>query len=290
MRVIQAFTFTLIALAIALPRPSLADVHVVDPIEIDQKGTLQSLTLTMESRNVTTGSVYFITSGDNVTSATEVYVDGPNGLRFTVRTAQLGSKDAQAMLSGTKGWMKASLMTLAKPKGQESVTLSGATESENAKANAIFHLKKDACAGKNIRYISQLQFDLTGVDDAAWSRGIVLNFGALEYRYKGGRRASIKPSSDGMYKGEPIGLFETIAYGNEYVNIVTWKGGTISRQERTPIVKYVSYKGLSLSLARLKQFLNGGKSSFELTNGAAIYGVCFTRQRRRQSANGYPNP
>jgi hypothetical protein len=58
--------------------------------------------------------------------------------------------------------------------------------------------------------------------------------------------------------------------------------------KRIPIVKYVGYKGYGLSLARIKGLLNGGKATFELSNGGDIYGVCFSLARKRQVRNGYP--
>jgi hypothetical protein len=110
-----------------------------------------------------------------------------------------------------------------------------------------------------------------------------------EFPFKRDQAASIKPSSDGKYRGEPILLMQTIAYGSEYVNIRQYaKSGKLRSARRIPIIKYVGYRGLSLSLARLRGLLNGGKATFELTNGSDIYGVCFSLARRRQVRNGYP--
>lgn len=266
-----------------------ATADVLEPYQIEAVGKYVHLKMTPEFKNFTAGSVYFVTSGNNSTSLAELYIEGPSGIRVTARTGQLGSKDAATMLAGSRGWGKAPLMTSTKPKGTDSVVLSG-EPGETASANLYVHVRRDSCAAKSIKYITEFKFDLSGVDPALTDAGYVVNFGSKDYPYQNGRRASIKPSSDGKYKGEPIGLFETISYENEYLNIVTWGGGAIKKQQRTPIVKYVSYKGISLSLARLKQFLTGGKATFELTNGSNVYSVCFDRQRRRQSVNGYPNP
>jgi hypothetical protein len=92
-----------------------------------------------------------------------------------------------------------------------------------------------------------------------------------------------------MYKGEPILLMSTMAYGGEYVSIVKWAKGKIASIKEIPVVKYVSYRGYNLSLARLNGTLSGGKVTYELSDGGLTYGVCLAAERRRQYANGYPH-
>jgi hypothetical protein len=153
-----------------------------------------------------------------------------------------------------------------------------------------YHLQKDACTGgKTDRYVSRVKLDLSKVDPSLYDLTFKVRLSLKEFKYAGAQVASIKPESDGKYKNEPILLMATI--GNpEYVNIVYWRKKRIARTRRIPVVKYVSYKGYGLSLARLIGSLNGGRATFELTNGGDIYGVCFTAVRRRQSVNGYPAP
>ena len=159
----------------------------------------------------------------------------------------------------------------------------------NGKFEFLYHMHKDACLpSKSTQYLSRLFINVSGVSQAELDKGIVIRVGIKELPYSGSRAASIKPAADGKYRGEPILLMSSVGYGNEYVNVVKRKSHVVRSRKRIPVVKYVSYKGYSLSLSRLRGMLRGGQATFELSNGGYIYGVCFKLVRKRQVTNGYP--
>jgi hypothetical protein len=260
------------------------------PSQIEPNGTIYESKLSGTHSQYKQLSAYFVVSGEKATTPAEVYVEGPPGIVLTVRTAQLGQRQPAAMFENSKLWNATQLVSGATGRATSSVRLVGTEGATISSANVYFHIQRDACAGRGLSYIVQFSLDMSAIPQSTYDAGFTVKLGTKEYPYKGGQRASIKPSSDGMYRGEPISLFETISYGNEIMRLVTWKGGRIVKQDTTPVVKYVGYKGISLSLARIKKFLTGGKASFELTNRINVYGVCFLRARKRQSANGYPAP
>jgi hypothetical protein len=260
------------------------------PSQIEANGTIYESKLSADQSRFKQLSAYFTVSGGKSTTPAEVYVEGPPGIVLTVRTGQLGKRQPSTMFTNAKLWNTTQLMVRDANRATASVRLAGTEGAAVASANAYYHIQRDSCAGRGLTYIVQFLLDMSAVPQSAYDAGFTVRVGTTEYPYKGGQRASIKPSSDGLYRGEPISLFETLSFGNEIMRFVNWKGGKIVKQDTTPVVKYVGYKGIGLSLARIKNFLNGGKATFELTNRINVYSVCFSRTRARQSANGYPAP
>lgn len=261
----------------------------IPPYEVVADGQEYEITLGPAERSIKDLTVYFVSTG-NISTAVEIRVAGPMGIKGGVAGGFLGSQNAATVVAASTG-LPAIRTRISNTKDIPEFGLTAdSSDPRVGSAYVWYHLQKDNCSGgKTDRYVSRVKLDLSKVDPALYDLTFKVRLSLKEFKYGGSRVASIKPSSDGKYKGEPILLMATVGYP-EYVNIVSWKNKKISKTKKIPVVKYVSYKGYGLSLARLVGSLNGGRATFELTNGGDIYGVCFTAARRRQSANGYPAP
>jgi len=266
-----------------------AEAQELAPYEIVPDGRQYEIEMGPGEINLKSLSVYFVSSG-NVSNNVTVDIRGPQGLVGTARTGYIGGEGAATALSSATAVSDVSVRSYPSPKETPTftTTLYG-TDPRQGYASANFHLQKDACGPKTSRYVAQVKLDLSGVAPELYNQVFSIVLSVRETPFQGDRVASIKPSSDGKYFGEPILLMQTVGYGKEYVNKVTWKGGKIVARKRIPIVKYVGYMGYGLSLARIKSILGGGKHTFELSNGGDIYGVCLKATRTRQRVNGYPN-
>ncbi len=153
----------------------------------------------------------------------------------------------------------------------------------------LYQLQKDACAvERDAMYLTGVWFEPSGVAAELLQKGFSVHIAMRERPFEGARVASINPTAEGKYRGEPILLMGSMQYGGEHVNLVRRSREGARTVRRLPVVKYVWHRGYSLSLARLRGVLRGGRATFELTNGGEIYGVCFELRRRRQVVNGYP--
>jgi hypothetical protein len=261
----------------------------IPPYEVIADGKEYQIILGPKERNITDLSVYFVSTG-NISTAVEIRVAGPKGIKGSVRGGVIGPQNAAEVVA-----LPAALQPIRTriSNTKDAPDFGLTTSSDDARVGSAYvwyHLQKDNCSGgKTDRYVSQVKLDLTGIDPALYDLTFAITLSLKEFKFSGAMVASIKPSSDGKYKGEPILLMASIG-SPEYVNIVSWRNKKIASSRRIPVVKYVGYKGYGLSLARLRGVLNGGRATFELSNGGDIYGVCFTAVRRRQSANGYPAP
>ena len=288
---IKSYTSFILALTIWGTASAQVPRTLISPIKDD--ALVYSINVGQAEQNVTQIAAYFQDSG-NMTAVYEAYVDGPPGIKAEIRTLGLENADVAAAAMNPDGWNKVKLFQ-ANSKEKANITLSVSSESSpyqagNYKANVYFHFQKDACSGgKTTRYGGMILLNVADVDPARIAGGYTIRIALKEYPFTGDRASSIKPSSDGKYKGEPIVLMSSVEhYGREFINVVKWKGGKIASSRRIPVVKYVQYKDKSLSLGRINGLLSGGKATFELSNGGYIYGTCFTLTRRRQTANGYP--
>lgn len=258
--------------------------------EVVADGTTYQARFTAATRNIKEFTVYFVSAGNNST-AVAVGLQAPNGTRAKGNIGFLGARGAKDAIGQPSFGVQARFRRSgSKREFSEAVINTQDSGSSSGSSYSWFHLHKDACSGsKKSRYLAKVTVNVSDVDPALYEQGFTVSVALQEYRFKGGQAASIKPASDGKYRGEPISLMQTISYGNEYLNIRSYaRGGKLRSAKRIPVVKYVGYRGLSLSLARLRGLLNGGKATFELTNGGDIYGVCFSLARRRQVRNGYP--
>jgi hypothetical protein len=268
--------------------PACAD----SAFQVTADGTEYSLTVGPEQIADPEVSLLFLSPGSE-TIAVMVGIEGPPGLRGEVDGAKLPPGIA------------VSTEPLASSKLRESYLIRKAVGAKEAKRFEIeaggsqtvvqfhYHLQKDACASdRSTQYLSRVLLDFRGVSPERFAQGVTIRFAIQEYRYQGSRIASIKPASDGKYRGEPILLMGTMQYGGEYVNIIQRGKRGIRLRRRVPVVKYVFHRGHTLSLARLRGVLRGvlrgGRATLELSNGGAVYSVCFALERRRQIANGYP--
>ncbi len=282
-RVCTLLTLSIFALV------SRAAAQELAPYEIVPDGRQYEIEMGPSERSLKTISVYFVSTG-NVSNNVTVDVIGPQGILGTVRSGFIGGEVAANALASPIAVGDVSVRSYPNPKEVPSfATAPYGSDTRVGYASANFHLQKDACGAKTSRYVAQVKLDLSGISPALYDQVFSIILAVKETPFQGDRVASIKPSSDGKYRGEPILLMQTVGYGNEYVNKVTWKGGKIVARKRIPIVKYVGYMGYGLSLARIKSILGGGKHTFELSNGGEIYGVCLKATRTRQRVNGYPN-
>jgi hypothetical protein len=262
----------------------------LEPFEIPTTGDVYEVSLGSEDSPSTTLEVYFASPG-SVSLAVGLLVEGPPGTQAIVDTMYLPpgvSTYAEAVQSNIVA-QPATLKGITDAKGRETDRFIIDPAGAGGQVQLLYHVHKDACLPDRLsRYISRITFVLNEVPSNYFAEGFALRVAVKEYRYPGSEVASIKPVAEGKYRGEPILLMGTIQYGGEYVDVVRRSGQRIRSRRRLPVVKYVYHRGHSLSLARLQGVLNGGKATFELSNGKYIYGVCFSLSRRRQTVNGYP--
>jgi len=261
-----------------------------DPFEIPTTGDLYEVSLGSADSPGSPLEVYFISPG-SVSLAVGLVVEGPPGTQAIVDSILLPSDVPSYTEAQRRGIASepATLTTITDSKGRETDRFIIDPAGPAGRVQLFYHLHKDACmSDKTSRYVSRITFFLDQIPAQYFSDGFKLRVAVREYRYGGSEVASIKPVSEGKYRGEPILLMGSIQFGNEYVNLIRRAGQRVRSRRRLLVVKYVYHRGHSLSLARLRGVLNGGKATFELSNGGYIYGVCFSLVRRRQTANNYP--
>lgn len=282
---IRKILYVILALLASMP---MARAQELAPYEVVPDGREYGIRMGPRERSLKAISVYFVSTG-NVSNKVEVAVQGPTGIVGTARAGFLGGEVAAQALSTSAAIQPLLVRSYENKKGMQSFSPTNNGYGD-AYANVSFHIQKDACSPATSKYVAQVKLDLSGIDPTLYDQGFSISIAVKESPFKGRRVASIKPFSDGQYYREPILLMETVGWGGEYVNKVTWKGGRIVATKRLPIVKYVSYRGYGLSLARIKGILNGGKQTFELSSVGSdeVYGVCLKALRTRQKVNGYP--
>lgn len=279
---------TVIALAASLLiEARMATAQELPPYEIEATGKQYEIKLGPDQRSLKAISVYFVSPG-NVSHAVMVDLMGPAGIKGIALGGKIGTMDPQVALAGGAPLQQYVVRT--NPDRKESANFMTTSDYDPmyAYASPWFHLSKDACGSKTDRYVAQVKLDLTGIDPALYDKVFSIVIAVKQSKFQGKPVASIKPSSDGQYHGEPILLMNTVGFGNEYVNKVTWKNDQIVAIKRIPVAKYVGYMGYGLSLIRIKGALQGGKHTWELSNGGDVYGVCLEAARKRQRVNGYP--
>lgn len=257
------------------------------PYEIVPDARRYEIRLGPDQRSLTSISVYFVSTG-NVSNTVYADITGPVGIKGTARGGFIGATDGVTALAGAAALTTYGVRTYPDKKELASFATATNYDPQYGRVSPWFHLSKNACGPKTDRYIAQIKLDLTGIDPALYEKVFSIEISVKEQKFFGKPVASIKPSSDGKYRGEPILLMNTAGYGGEYVDKITWKNGQIAATTRIPVVKYVSYMGYGLSLARIKKVLKGGQHTWQITNGGTIYGVCLKATRTRQRVNGYP--
>lgn len=261
------------------------------PYEIVPDGQQYQISLSANEQNIKRFSLYFVSTGA-VSNSVAFQIYGPPGVVGQVRAGAIGSQDAATAVTSSSNLQRMPITTYPDLKSAQQFTINavGSDQVTSQNVSTFFTIPKDACNGsKRSRYLAQITLDLSKIDPAVYQNTFTIVMSAREVPFQGRGAASIKPASDGLYKGQPIILMQTVGYGNEYVTRVTWKGNRIVQTKRVPVVKYVSYRGYGLSLALLKGLLTGGRHTFELSNGVQSYGVCLKAARERQRVNGYPS-
>jgi hypothetical protein len=279
---------TIVALiALLVTGAHVAVAQELPPYEIEPTGKQYEIKLGPDQRALKSISVYFVSPG-NVSHAVMADLMGPLGLKGVAQGGLLGTMDPATALAGGIPLQQYPVRTY--PDRKEAASFATATNYDPlyAYVSPWFHLSKDACGPKTDRYVAQIKLDLTGIDPALYDETFSIVISVKLSKFQGKPVASIKPASDGKFRGEPILLMNTVGFGDEYVNKVTWKNGQIVATKRLPVAKYVGYMGYGLSLTRIKGVLQGGKHTWELSNGGDVYGVCLQAVRKRQRVNGYP--
>jgi len=135
-----------------------------------------------------------------------------------------------------------------------------------------------------------MKVDLSAVDSALIQNGTTIGASFREVHYRGGKAASTKPRSDGMFAPNPLLLMTSIRSGSEMIFQTRWQAnGRLLTIRPVPIVAYASYRNLSLTRSVVTDLLSeGGKANFDITDGQTAYSVCFNMSRVRQVRNGYP--
>jgi hypothetical protein len=165
----------------------------------------------------------------------------------------------------------------------------GTTPSDGATDSVLGLLQKNACGKAKDKYLVRMKVDLSGVDPVLLQNGTSLGASFSEVAYRGGKAASIKPFSDGMFAPNALLLMSSIRYGSEGIFQTKWKNGALGTNRVVPIVAYAGYRNLTLTRSVVTSLLSeGGKATFDITDGNTAYSVCFKMQRTRQSKNGYP--
>ena len=284
--------FAAVSTFFAQPCDCHCEAKTVELIRIEPNGSERQAHVQAHGGEATPMVVYFSLS-DTSSAAIEVAIEGPTGLRGAAFGARYESSVLDQHLSDVP-WQLATRMKLRREVGPQAKEFDGFVitgEGERGMVRFLYQAQKDACEMYTTHsYVTGVWFDVSGVAPEVLAKGFSIRFAMQEYKFQGARVASIKPASDGKYRGEPILLMGAVQYGGEYVNVIRRSRRGVRSRRRIPVVKYVSYKGYLLSLARLRGILRGGHATFELTNGGLVYGVCFALQRRRQVANGYPLP
>ncbi len=150
-------------------------------------------------------------------------------------------------------------------------------------------LHKNTCADRNkTKYLVRLRLNISKVADSAFDSGSQISVTLNDYPFSGRMSASLKPTSDGKFAPRPLVLMCTTGgwYG-EQINVYR----EVSKKQKffrsLKVEDYVYYKGMALARSIASSVLVGGKGTFEITNGSAIYSVCFSLAKRRQNVNGY---
>jgi len=258
------------------------------PYEIVPDGKQYEIQLGPDQRSLKTISVFFVSTG-NISNAVQINISGPVGIRGIARGGFIGSLDAATALTTNHPTISPyGIRSYGEQKTTDSFVTASSYDPLYGYVAPWFHLTKDACGSKRDRYVAQIKLDLSGIESSLYDQFFTIQISVKEQRFSRKPVASIKPSSDGKYFGEPILLMNTVGYGNEFVTKNTWRAGKIVASVKLPVVKYVGYMGYGLSLIRIKSVLKGGKHTWDLTNGGEIYGVCLKAVRVRQRVNGYP--
>ncbi len=156
-------------------------------------------------------------------------------------------------------------------------------------ARAVLH--KDTCRGKKgDRYLVRARVNLADVDALSKQSGFDLTFTFSSKNYQGSTAASLKPSGEGKYPNPLLLMSALGGYGDntDTVYQYRWKNGKARFLSKRKTEDYVYYQGLVLTRILADQFLTGGRTTFELTNGYSLYSVCMRAVRARQRINGYP--
>lgn len=150
-------------------------------------------------------------------------------------------------------------------------------------------LHKDTCAtNSRSKQLVRLKLNTSRVDPALKAQGYTVSVAARPQTYRGKKAASLKPKSEGRFAPQPLFLMTSLnGWGKQKINIVEWSRGKIARIRTTNTADFVYHAGKFLTRTPAGRFMSGKKATVELTNGQAMYSVCFTLTRRRQNVNGY---
>lgn len=151
--------------------------------------------------------------------------------------------------------------------------------------NYLAIVRKDACGASGDNYVVQIRVKMP----KEFVSSGYLTFRAIEQKHTGGKEATIKPVSDGMFAPDPLLLMRYLSFCSQNINVVKFKNGKPKSVKSVPVHDLIYYRDMTLTRSPILKHLSGGKGSVELYNDRTGYGVCFELVRKRQRKNGYPS-
>jgi hypothetical protein len=154
------------------------------------------------------------------------------------------------------------------------------------------HIFRDECK-KTGKYAAIIQVDLSKVSKASIAAGFKISITATESEFEGRKAASLKPSGDGQFKGQPLLLTSPVGVLNDIHDYGFWSAGRNKRLQRIVnhriVRRNIIYFGMIFEYSLPQKSLNGRQMTVYTYDASAAYGVCFQAVKRRQYYNGYPN-
>jgi hypothetical protein len=149
-------------------------------------------------------------------------------------------------------------------------------------------MNKDACSNPNTQYYLLVRVNLSAVDRRKQKRLSVT--ARVRYQdYTGLSIASIKPVSDGRFAPDPLILMHHLGHlCGHRIHVVEWENKIPVRRTLIPVEDMIQWRDFVLVRSPIAAYLTGGLATFELTDTNRGYSACFTLERIRQRANGYP--
>jgi hypothetical protein len=145
-------------------------------------------------------------------------------------------------------------------------------------------LSKNACGKESDRYIFRVRVILPKVLPSSGFLRVRL----FETKHFGGKEATIKPVSDGMYAPQPLLLMNYLGFCGQKISVVKWNKNKPVGKSATKVFDLIRYRDLVLTRTPISSLLTGGEASVELFTQNGGYGACFELTRTRQRVNGYP--
>ena len=187
------------------------NVQAVPPFEIPATGELYEINLNSEHPSSSPLEIYFVSPG-SVSSAAALLVDGPPGVVGVMDSFPLPSESSSYHDALARGAVPepATIKNVNGVEVRSTNYFTIPTSAQGKGLSVVYHLHKDACLlDRTTRYVSRVTLWVNQVAQSYFDRGFSLRVAMKEFRHSASRAASIKPASDGKYRGEPIVLMNS---------------------------------------------------------------------------------